>query len=175
MKAESHNLAVAEQRLEIAQAAEKEAQDHVHEIDQRIEETGSRLAKIKTDMQSGSLNEAQAGGLFAIAREDESDLIELRQAALAKLAEAAATRQQAENECNQAQHALELSGRQQAFNELSVHVKAVEACLCRAVGELFILGRGIGNSAILSGSWVPCDELRRAVLQGVPPTSEAQR
>lgn len=168
----AHFVALAEAKLKTAQDAESQARDAVAEIEQRIEETGSRLAKIKTDLQNGKLSDSEAGGLFAIAREDESDLIELRQAALAKLAEAAATRQQAENECNQAQVAIELYERQMSFDALSAHVAAIETTLTNAIAELFALGQAIGKPYQLSASWTPGEVLRRAVMLGVPPTVE---
>lgn len=169
MNAESRRLALAEQHLSTAQAAEDQERAAVSAIDTRIAEVEQRKSKIRADLESGKIDDQVAGGLFQLATADEKDLSEIKAEAVERLAEASERRQQAQNAASQAQHALDQAERQQAFDALAAHARRIEEALVGTVAELFALGQAIGKPYQLSASWTPGEVLRRAVMLGVPP------
>lgn len=162
----AERVAEAEQHLGVTKTAEAQATASVNEIAERIAAIERRKAKIRADLGSKCIDEAQAGGLYAIAAADLRDLGDLHREAIEKVGQAAKLSREAQNNLNYAQAELEREEANVKFMALAAYAERLDASLCAAVADLHALAlqsrRPAANS--LSALFRPSSQLSNMLM-----------
>ena len=163
-------LANAEDFLDDERAVEEAALAEVREIEERIKAVDERIAEVRRQVQAGALTDVAAGGAYALAQADRTDLEAILADASGAFKAAAEKRQSADMRVAHARQNLTQIEGQIRFEALERHAAELDAALCKAVGELFRQGtRALGKPQQLSASWRPSMALNSAIINGVAP------
>jgi hypothetical protein len=151
-------LADAEQRREVAAAK-------VVQLLGRLESISARRAQIRVDLEAGVLSDREAGGLIALASEDECDLRELLNQAekTARSADPISERQV----LAAAKKALDHAQGVARVEALRTHVLKAEEALVSALGLAGEALRQAGLPVGLRSVWMPTNNMLRAVAHSV--------